>query len=412
MKVPVPLSDYSVRSTLVPPISLLTSCVGVVYRSHQRYLLTASNNNLDQLLAEIDKTNTVIVAAAGNDYPKRPDYPARFGATKPTLDLGSLPNLIVVGATNDRGLQWRLSQYDISDPYVNIFAPGEKMPVAEGGGREYRTASGTSYGKHATDICSLFLVQDMCGANQSLACAAVPMVAGLVAYLRSLPSSWDDQLHQPANVKKLIRAISRKIVLQSGAALPRGKEVIWNGQDGSRSCFDKGSSLEACPEIPPVLAPWPGNPGGGGGSDGPTKSIDWKQGEDGPKCKASGPGGGPRRRAEGTCGGELCQGYYCQSNPKGPPPDFRDPKDPNHDGNGPPAGPIENPPKPDNPDWGVQWMDRVSSSRLFVSSRLDCRKPSHPCSGKQANGMLFRLVPNHWLHLAPIKGCKLARRTI
>lgn len=58
--------------------------------------------------------------------------------------------------------------------------------------------------------------------------------------------------------------------------------------------------------------------------DGLTKQIDWDEGADSPKC-ASG----------GSCGGRLCTGYYCTPNPKGHTPDFRDPKDPNKDGEKP-----------------------------------------------------------------------------
>ncbi|KAJ4185096.1 hypothetical protein NW755_008539 [Fusarium falciforme] len=61
-------------------------------------------------------------------------------------------------------------------------------------------------------------------------------VAALAAYFRALPSPWQDQLREPANVKKLI------MILQRAIAVP-GEEnlgqllTIWNSQVGEKSCL-------------------------------------------------------------------------------------------------------------------------------------------------------------------------------
>jgi GH18 family chitinase len=267
-------------------------------------------NLLKQLIIEIGKTDTVIATCASNnevgDRFEIDTYPPSFG--------DELTEMIVVGATNQQGFVSTVSRDSL---FIDVvFAPGESVPVPDG------VASGTSL--------------------------SAPLVAGLVAYLRSLPyEPYQDQLKKPATVKKLIKGLSRSFAVwddqtqetippQVGQAL-----VVWNGHVGTESCLmGKSPPPEGCPELPPNLNDIPDYPGSLTPNDpaspgGPGKTIKWEPGTDGPKCSANSLVRRLFERAEATCGGQLCSGYYCRPNPPGPPPDFRDPKDPNRYGNGP-----------------------------------------------------------------------------
>ncbi|KAH6874029.1 peptidase S8/S53 domain-containing protein [Thelonectria olida] len=276
-----------------------------------------------------DEAQAALVVAAGNHAAKNEDgplisrYPALFA--DPGRIRGHLPTMIVVGATDDETEQASFSQYA---DFLTTYAPGEDVPVPawslnmDG----YTTGGGTSY------------------------------VAALAAYFRGLPSPWQYQLRKPANVKKMIKLFHRRFAIEGVSLAPElRRPVIWNGQVGSKSCLtdyltkDDWDKHKACPDINLDLDKVPENPGepvypcksggsakkrqdGSGGScpilpgddSALSKKIDWDQGSDSPKCAA-----------QGGCGGRLCTGYYCTSNPKGPPPDFRDPKDPNKGGDKP-----------------------------------------------------------------------------
>ena len=47
---------------------------------------------------------------------------------------------------------------------------------------------------------------------------------------------------------------------------------------------------------------------------------------------ASGPTASPTCASSSECGGRVCSGYWCDPSPTGPPPGFKDPRDPNSDG--------------------------------------------------------------------------------
>lgn len=173
-----------------------------------------------------------------------------------------------------------------------------------------------------------------------------------------MPSKWQTQLQEPANVKKLIRVLHRRFAVKNPINYPednsKRKPVIWNGQVGSKSClidYDTKSTWDTggrCPTIPDDLSTLPNDPGetvatcanpvliipkhkrqagapgscpaspsgGGGDSSGQTISITTGATAN-PTC-ASGTG----------CGGKLCTGYFCNPSPTGVPPGFQDPKDP------------------------------------------------------------------------------------
>ncbi|KAF5002926.1 hypothetical protein FDECE_10481 [Fusarium decemcellulare] len=115
------------------------------------------------------------------------------------------------------------------------------------------------------------------------------------------------------------------------------QKVVWNGHSGVKSCLmGESPPPPGCPDLPADLSTLDDPPIGGPG--GSSKRIKWEPGPDGPKCSGKSLARRLFRRAEATCGGQLCSGYYCQPNPPGPPPDFRDPKDPNRNGNDPQGG--------------------------------------------------------------------------
>ncbi|KAM0254537.1 hypothetical protein ACHAQJ_006697 [Trichoderma viride] len=285
---------------------------------------------LNRLVSEV---KAVLVVAAGNHASEKADgrpisrYPALLA--NPGRMGGYIPSLIVVGATDDKTEQTEFSQYA---DFLTTYAPGQDLPVPKWSTimDEYTIGDGTSY--------------------------AAPQVAALAAYFRSLPSPWQEKLREPSNVKKMIQIFHRRFLIEGvSVALETRRPVIWNGQVGEKSCITDFLTKEdwdkdkVCPDIDIDFDKVPdglGEPvspcksdgsatkrqdGGGGycpilpGDDGAlSKTIEWDQGSDSPKCVAG-----------DSCGGRLCTGYYCTSDPKGPPPDFRDPKDPNKGGDKP-----------------------------------------------------------------------------
>ncbi|CAM1508809.1 Fc.00g025480.m01.CDS01 [Cosmosporella sp. VM-42] len=272
----------------------------------------------------------VLVVSSGNGG-RTPinRYPQLFAGT--SNQYGTLSNMIVVGSSDEDGHRASSSQ---THDFLTIYAPGVWITGPSGPGGGYAPVAGTSY--------------------------AAPRVAALVAYFRSMPSPWQDQLQNPANVKKLIQIFGRTIIPERYA--PILMPIIWNGQVGAKSCLrdyaTKGTwdTSNACPTIKDKLEDVPVNPcrsdaskrkrqdvegcpvsppPGDGGSDdnGLGKEIDWTSGQASPKCPS------------GTCGGKLCDGYYCISNPSGHPPDFYDPKNPDapNPGTGDPNNPSPEP---------------------------------------------------------------------
>ncbi|KAI0537760.1 pectate lyase superfamily protein-domain-containing protein [Xylaria digitata] len=316
---------------------------------------------LYDILKRMDRAGVTIVVAAGNwgitDNPnilgtKRKaidTYPQLFGNpgntqnsvyrdTSDPNDLGYLPNMIIVGATDQYGKEAGISQ---TGSFLTTHALGyEAYAVNSGNG--FETARGTSF--------------------------AAPQVAALAAYLKALPSQWQNQLNQansngPKAVKAMILALQRGITTaanapNNGPAVP----LVWNGIDQQANCllnFPQGGDPKGvCPTLtdditdytPPAscgrvasaavelaaeaaLLESRSNgtmlferqsgdfctlpPNGGGGTQitfttGPTI---------GPTCA----------NADG-CGGHVCSGYWCAPSPTGHPPGYQDPKDPNSSG--------------------------------------------------------------------------------
>ncbi|KAL0929845.1 Killer toxin subunits alpha/beta 6 [Colletotrichum truncatum] len=321
---------------------------------------------LNQILMRLEsKTQTVLVAASGNVDKKVISssdqiihtYPSRFAASSDRNSFDRIKSMMVVGATNKYGEEADWSQRDY---YLTTLAPGDRLDKIDGPTSVNGKTRGTSF--------------------------AAPAVAGVAAYLRSLRSDWQTQLQEPLNVKKMIRRLHRRIRVYERPLSATSRPVVWNGEVGrmirepAYSCVSGGETVlifddrtaKRCPPYSKELKDLPeevgestgscgdgsnnpskravdgantcpisppgGSDGSGGGADG--RGIDWSDGPDSPKCPS------------GTCGGELCRGYYCSPRPKGvPPPDFKDPKDPNKMG----ANPIGNsppPPKDDDDDDG------------------------------------------------------------
>ncbi|KAF2828939.1 hypothetical protein CC86DRAFT_317913 [Ophiobolus disseminans] len=312
------------------------------------------------LLIKLDKDGVLIVASAGNEADVEAvgtqisRYPARFNSPNNNIagqDRSlSLPNMVVVSATNWRTQRAAFAQYAT---YITTFAPGQGLTCPGDptltSEDEYTGCDGTSF--------------------------AAPQVAALANYFRSVPSKWKSQLGETANVKKLIQLFHRRFAVPGPPVNPTGRNpIIWNGQVGKNSCLRDWDSTEdwhkVCPNINDQLDQEPSDPGqpvtpcgsgqngnpakrqdGGGscplvpGGNGPGKDVDWRNGPSKPVCNA-----------KDNCGGEVCKGYYCTPRPKFPhPPDYYDPKDPDNPHGQPKPSPTPTPtptptPKPDNPD--------------------------------------------------------------
>ncbi|KAM0280207.1 hypothetical protein ACHAQH_004164 [Verticillium albo-atrum] len=189
---------------------------------------------------------------------------------------------MAVGAVDYYG---RKTSFTQTDDYMTTFAPGKHLMRPEGDG------SNIVDGFPGTSFVS-------------------PIVAGVAAYFRSLDSDWGSQLKTPANVKKMIQLLQRKLVVHEKSTTSRTVPVVWNGQLEGLSCIcdhavanpKNGYPFPAIDsDLDNVTSPGDWAPGGGGGS----KGINW--------------------------------GWYCMPNPRCPPPGFKDPKDPNNAG-GPNVG--------------------------------------------------------------------------
>lgn len=210
----------------------------------------------------------------------------------------------------------------------------------------------------------------------SFSMLAAPLVAGLAAYMRSLPSKWQDQLEEPENVKKMITLFHRRFAIDRKLNVePRDrKPIIWNGQVGGKSCLthydtrNEWDTDNVCPDIEEELVGQVDNgqtvrPCDAGEGGNPAQRQ-----EDGGSCPLipggdagarshtiefiTGPTAAPTCTSGTGCGGHLREGYYCAINPTGAPPDYHDPKDPNA-GNpvltttiDPPPGPTDGPTQP------------------------------------------------------------------
>ncbi|KAF1994463.1 hypothetical protein P154DRAFT_567311 [Amniculicola lignicola CBS 123094] len=298
------------------------------------------------LLFKLDNEGVLLAASANNHALENTEgveisrYLAKF--SDPNDVYGGIVNMVVVSAADWKTQRAPFSQY--SD-YVTTFAPGNNIacpgdPFLEKD-TPYRPCDGTSY--------------------------ATPQVAALANYFRSVPSKWESQLDKTANLKKFIQLFHRRFAVHGHPVNPTDRNpIIWNGQVGEHSCLRDWDSTEewhkVCPNINDDLEKEPVNPGqpvtpcqrgqngnptkrqnGGSscplipGNNGPGKNINWQQGPSQPECTA-----------QDHCGGKVCEGYYCNPNPKVlHPPDYYDPKDPDN-----PHGPTkpEDIPKPIEPN--------------------------------------------------------------
>ncbi|KAK4202758.1 glycosyl hydrolase family 71-domain-containing protein [Triangularia verruculosa] len=214
---------------------------------------------------------------------------------------GDVSNMIIVGTSSKHSLRGlgSLPKSDGTDDGF-IFAPGVNLYNGQG----VNPVTGTS--------------------------VAAPLVAGLVAYLRAMPSPFFHDLKSPAFVSKLISFMTREVQVTDPRndydwsreynGIPR--KVIWNGNVGNENCLIGyyigylSSEARAICEVLIASLPepgntdsWtPGNMGGGSSSDG---RVTWSSGPVQPTCTAN-------------CG-TLCIGFYCVPKPTGNPPDFADP---------------------------------------------------------------------------------------
>jgi hypothetical protein len=181
---------------------------------------------------------------------------------------------------------------------------------------------------------------------------AAPLVAGMAAYLRSLPSRWKNDLRDPRLLKALIKVLQRKLMISGNmppaAAIPAGKydnqvPTAWNGQVFEESCLL--DTHEANPNNPkasflldlncPIINEIYQNDADKarftpGGSRNSGDAIQYEPGPPGPLCQGA-PALNPRKRAVAaeTCG-KLCSGLFCVPNSTGYPSDFHDPEDPKY----------------------------------------------------------------------------------
>ncbi|KAF9872609.1 putative glucan 1, 3-beta-glucosidase [Colletotrichum karsti] len=302
-----------------------------------------------KMLRKLDQEcQVVLVAAAGNDATgpgQAPDkYPQRFA--DPTDIFGHLPNLVVVGATDANIVR---AAYSFEAPWLTTFGPGTVYAPELNIMSPYIYRHGTSF--------------------------AAPQVAGLVAYYRAMPSPWQADLTEPANVKKLIRLFHRRLAAvpekdANGNPIPvRDRsclrtddynDLTWPGRNlcptinDLSTQADTGQTVDPCgPGVggnptrrrrtyvkrqdggscPLIPDPPPGSGSGGGGGNGQTVSF------------TSGPQPSPTCSAAGGCGGTLCKGFWCNPRPTGVPPDYHDPKDPNSSGASASTKTISDPPE-------------------------------------------------------------------
>ncbi|KAK0123765.1 hypothetical protein ONS95_008770 [Cadophora gregata] len=317
-----------------------TSILNLSWGSQENFWVPAFIKRLYYILKKMDQAGVTIVVAAGNSgnigrkaVDTFPQLFAKSGGTSLTSfyqdpndsqDIGYLPNLIVVGATNDYG---QVADFSQTADFVNIHAAGLRVDVA---GTDptirnpYGTESGTSY--------------------------AAPQVAALAAYLKRLPSQWHDQLNRadssgPKAVKALINELQR--VITPRTPRPNQVKTIWNGMSKTTNClldFPGGNEEKGCPNLPSDIT----SCGSGNAEARDIREDDIVERQSGPVCSIPGSGNSPNGEGGKTitftsgptpgptcassCGGHLCSGYWCSPTPTGAPPGFQDPKDPSSTG--------------------------------------------------------------------------------
>jgi hypothetical protein len=205
----------------------------------------------------------IFTIAAGNEGGSSLFWPARAWP--------HLKGMHVVGAVDRYGDKYSLNS---GEEEISIYAPGVDITMFG------KTDSGTSL--------------------------AAPQVAGLVAYLRALPS-WP-MGKDPKSMFDGIRQRARNI--QYANKPPSEVPIIWNGHEGSCAPGSK-RDLEGRQGGDGASCPFPGSGSGqpGGPQDPQGPPIEFKSGTPGPLCTAP------------NCG-KLCSGFYCVPNPTGTPPDF------------------------------------------------------------------------------------------
>ncbi|RYP43880.1 hypothetical protein DL768_009601 [Monosporascus sp. mg162] len=312
----VALEATVVKLDISPPVVANSQSYTVqVYEKVLEQLLNAANH-----IKENNRQGKAVVnLSAGWKANERPatffvrmspidEYPANFGYAN--IFSAPLPNMIIVGATAPDGKMWEKSQYD---DWITTFAPGAAISVPH---------KPNDHGSGFYDVAQ-----------------GPPL------------------LRDPANVKKMIRLFHRKldIWMPQVASNQVYKPSIWNGQVREKSCLADIDNIpwdgwELCPDINRDLSQQPDNGAPvSGGCDSGVATRDILQGrDDGLGCSISNVGGTPISYALGSASqtcitncGELCDGYYCQTKPTGPPPDHYDPKDPNN-----PTATSDEPPQP------------------------------------------------------------------
>ena len=251
-----------------------------------------------RLLKHIEEVHQcVLVAAAGNQGgPQAPSVRADDHLPGRFFKQNQLPNLLIVAATTIYGnrVSWSEIWRDGSQTGM-VHAGGVQLNIPKWDSETLNLASGTSF--------------------------AVPQVAALAGYLRSLDSKWKADLMKPANVVKMIKYLSRAIKSEPAPPLfvPVDALTIWNGHVGEENCLlayadaVKDICDEVVKNIPDNLDNWnPTNKPPNFGPAGSGEGIEWEEGPSQPECTSD------------DCG-TLCKGYYCEPQPTGVPPDFEDP---------------------------------------------------------------------------------------
>ncbi|KAK7957345.1 alkaline serine protease Alp1 [Apiospora aurea] len=373
--------------------------VNCSWKSDQGYVSPHLIRAYRTILKELDKAGVVVVFAAGNNALTQGkeinQWPTLLAnPSKSANPYGQLKNLIVVGASTSNGTDTEWGQ---TASYMTTFAPGQDVelpwdPAEAGANNLYFQFNGTSW--------------------------AAPQVAGVIAYLRSLPGPFRKPLREPKNVKKMVQFLARRydVLDFDGTPVPvryRDKRpVLWNGhvqvwdyanqRVTTYNCLKDWDTRQgwdfngACEGLDPDMK----NMGSGesvqacNAPAGPSRKklrrddsddYDYDDEFDSDSCPLDpdnpyDPGASsitfssasvaqPTCTAAGGCGGTVCSGYYCAPSPSGTPPDHQDPQDPV---NGQPVSSSTvsrswstRPPAPTDL---TSWSTRLSPTKTWSSS--------------------------------------------